>query len=108
MTNPFPIPSGADKIQLGSKGEKVKWVQQQEYPIRISLKGIDRIGLLSDISNFISQTLGINIRKLQLSTDGGLFEGFIELLVRDKRNLERMVEGLSRIDGIQDVVRTDL
>ena len=81
---------------------------QQEYPIRISLKGIDRIGLLSDISNFISQTLGINIRKLQLSTDGGLFEGFIELLVRDKRNLERMVEGLSRIDGIQDVVRTDL
>ena len=81
---------------------------QQEYPIRISLKGIDRIGLLSDISNYISQTLGINIRKLQLSTDGGLFEGFIELLVRDKRNLERMVDGLSKIDGIQDVVRTDL
>ncbi len=81
---------------------------QQEYPIRISLKGIDRLGLLSDISSFISRTLSINIRKLQLSTDGGLFEGFIELLVRDKKNLERMVEGLSRIDGIQDVVRTDI
>ena len=81
---------------------------QQEYPIRISLKGIDRIGLLNDISNFISQTLGINIRKLQLSTDAGLFEGFIELRVRDKRNLERMVEGLSKIDGVQDVVRTDI
>ncbi|MBQ9660850.1 MAG: bifunctional (p)ppGpp synthetase/guanosine-3',5'-bis(diphosphate) 3'-pyrophosphohydrolase [Bacteroidales bacterium] len=81
---------------------------QQEYPIRISLKGIDRLGLLSEISSFISQTLGINMRKLQLSTDGELFEGFIELLVRDKKNLERMVEGLSKIDGIQDVVRTDI
>ena len=81
---------------------------QQEYPIRISLKGIDRLGLLNDISSFISRTLGINMRKLQLSTEDGLFEGFIELLVRDKKNLERMVEGLSRIDGIQDVVRTDI
>ena len=81
---------------------------QQEYPIRISLKGIDRLGLLSEISSYISQTLGINMRKLQLSTDGELFEGFIELLVRDKKNLERMVDGLSKIDGIQDVVRTDI
>ena len=81
---------------------------QQEYPIRISLKGIDRLGLLNDISSFISRTLGINMRKLQLSTEDGLFEGFIELLVRDKKNLERMVDGLSKIDGIQDVVRTDI
>ena len=29
MTNSFPIPCGDDKIQLGSKGEKVKWIQQQ-------------------------------------------------------------------------------
>ena len=81
---------------------------QQEYPIRISLRGIDRVGMLSDISSFISQTFGINIRKLQLSTEAGLFEGFIELLVRDKKNLERMVEGLTKIDGVQDVIRTDI
>ena len=81
---------------------------QQEYPIRISLRGIDRVGMLSDISSFISQTLGINIRKLQLSTEAGLFEGFIELLVRDKKNLERMVEGLSKISGVQDIIRTDI
>lgn len=82
--------------------------EQHEYPIKISLKGLDKIGLLSEISSFISKTLGINIRKLQLSADGGLFEGNIELLVKDKRILESMVEGLKKIDGIQDVVRTDI
>lgn len=98
---------------LASKyGDRVivpKWlISDKEYPIRISLKGIDRLGLLSDISSFISQTLGINMRKLQLSTDEGVFEGYIELLVKDKRNLDNMVTGLNKIKGIQDVVRTDI
>ena len=52
--------------------------------------------------------MGINIRKLQLTADGGLFEGNIELRVKDKRILEDMVEGLKKISGIQDVVRTDI
>lgn len=30
------------------------------------------------------------------------------MLVRDKNNLEAMIRGLSQIDGIQDVVRTDI
>lgn len=80
----------------------------REYPVRISLKGIDRVGLLSEISSFISKTLGINMRKLHLSTEDGVFEGYIELLVRDKRILTKMAEGLKQIDGIQDVVRTDI
>lgn len=79
-----------------------------QYPIRISLKGIDRMGLLSDISSYISKALGINMRKLQLNTEGGVFEGFIELQVHDKRILEKIVDGLKNIDGIQDVVRTDI
>ena len=80
----------------------------KEYPVRISLKGIDRVGLLNEISSFISKTLGINMRKLHLSTEGGVFEGYIELLVSDKRILTKMGEGLKKIDGIQDVVRTDI
>ncbi len=80
----------------------------RDYPVRISLKGIDRLGLLSEISSFISKTLGINMRKLYLSTDEGVFEGYIELLVKDKSILNTMGEGLKEIDGIQDVVRTDI
>ena len=80
----------------------------REYPVRISLKGIDRVGLLNEISGFISKTLGINMRKLHLTTEGGVFEGFIEMLVHDKRVLTRMADGLRQIDGIQDVVRTDI
>lgn len=96
--------------RFGNRIVMPQWTasEQHEYPIKISLKGLDKIGLLSEISSFISKTLGVNIRKLQLSADGGLFDGNIELLVKDKRILESMVEGLKKIDGIQDVVRTDI
>ena len=80
----------------------------EEFPIRISLKGIDRVGLLNDITGLISKTLGINMRKLQLGVDHGIFEGYIELLVKDKHLLEDMLEALKKISGIQDVIRTDI
>ncbi len=96
--------------RFGNRIVMPQWTaaEQHEYPIKISLKGLDRIGLLSEISSFISKTMGINIRKLQLTADGGLFEGNIELRVKDKGILEDMVEGLKKIEGIQDVVRTDI
>ncbi len=99
--------------KLASKyGNRVvipQWTaNEKDYPIRISLKGIDRIGLLSEISSYISKALGINMRNLQLTTDDGVFEGYIDLLVRDKSVMDSIVGGLKKIDGIQDVIRTDI
>lgn len=95
--------------KFGNRVVVPQWILlTKEYPIRLSLRGIDRVGILSDISFFISGSQGSNIRKIQLSTEEGLFDGYIELLVRDKKNLDSMVAGLKKIDGIQDVVRTDI
>lgn len=82
-------------------------IDNKDYSIRLSLKGIDRVGLLHDVTTFISDNMKINMRKLQLFTDDSLFEGFIEILVGDKSIIDNMVNGLKKIDGIQDVVRTD-
>lgn len=128
--NPIPgdavvgIISGKDTIVVHKKscpvaeniaakyGEKVvvpEWTTiEQEFPVRISLKGIDKIGMLSEITNYISNVMGVNMRKLQLGGENGVFEGYIEMLVRDKRNLQKMLEDLRKIDGIEDVVRTDI
>ncbi|MBO6172691.1 MAG: bifunctional (p)ppGpp synthetase/guanosine-3',5'-bis(diphosphate) 3'-pyrophosphohydrolase [Bacteroidales bacterium] len=78
------------------------------FPARLSIKGIDRVGLLNEISRYISLVMGVNMRKVYLSSDEGIFEGYIDLNVHDKSALERMIRKLSSIDGIQNVVRTDL
>ena len=78
------------------------------FPVRLSLKGLDRVGLLSEISRYISQDFGVNMTKLMLSTNGGIFEGYIEMYVSDKKILNRMIKQLSSIDGIENVIRTEL
>ncbi|MCQ2177016.1 MAG: RelA/SpoT family protein [Bacteroidales bacterium] len=95
--------------KFGNRVVVPQWVlQQKDFPVRISFRGIDRVGILNEISYFISRTMGVNMRRLQLGTDEGIFEGYIELLVKDKSTLNDMINGLKKIDGLQDVIRTDM
>jgi len=58
---------------------KAKWIDssQEEFTVSIDLTGIDKIGLLNNITNIISENMNINMRKLNLETDGGIFKGSI-------------------------------
>lgn len=89
---------------------KTQWatIPEQSFPVRISLKGIDRIGLLNDITGYISVAMGVNIRKLNLSSEGGIFEGFIDMYVHNKEVLETMISKLKDVKGLQSVMRTDI
>ena len=89
---------------------KTKWesAEDKSFPVRISLKGIDRIGLLNDITGYISVVMGVNMRKLDLNTESGIFEGTIDMYVHDKDVLETMITKLRSIKGIQSVMRAEL
>ena len=80
----------------------------EAFPVRISLQGLDRVGLLTEISQYISLVMGVNMRKINLGSNQGIFDGYIELMVRDKQILEKMIEKLGTINGIQSVIRTDI
>ena len=78
------------------------------FTVRLSVTGIDRMGLLNEISRFISLVMGVNMRKVYLSSENGVFEGYFDLSVQNKSVLERMIKRLSAIDGIHKVARTDI
>jgi GTP pyrophosphokinase len=80
----------------------------QAFPVRISIRGIDKVGLLNSISHYISEVLGVNMRKVYMGSEDGIFEGYIELLVHNKEVLDSIIQNLGRIDGIQKIVRTDI
>lgn len=78
------------------------------YPVRISMKGMDRVGILTDISKFISFVMGVNMRRLNIVSDGGVFSGTIDLLVPGKKDLDVIIRKLSKIDGIEKVTRENI
>lgn len=101
---------------LASKfGDKIvmpKWEhakgQNLSFLVRLSLKGVDRIGIINDITRYISFVLSVNIKKFCLGTEDGVFDGYIDLYVHDMGDLEKLMKKLEKIEGIQSVVRTDL
>ena len=88
-----------------------KWLdsaEDQSFLVRISLKGIDRMGLLNEISRYVSLVMGVNMRRLNLQADGGIFDGYIDLYVPSKETLEEMIKNLQSIEGIENVTRTEI
>lgn len=102
--------------KLASKyGDRIvmpKWestiVKDMAFLVRLSLKGYDRIGIIHEITRYISYVLGVNIRKFCLSTEEGVFEGYIDLYVHEKNEMDKLIRKLEKIEGIQSVIRTDL
>ncbi len=66
------------------------------------------MGLLNEISRFLSLVMGANMRRLNLSADDGIFEGYIDLYVNSTEVLAKIIKKLSTIEGIESVSRIDL
>ncbi|MEO9660969.1 MAG: RelA/SpoT family protein [Maribacter dokdonensis] len=84
-----------------------KWIDssQQEYQADIVMTGIDNLGLVSDITEVISDIMHVNMRNLNFSTDGGTFKGKITVVVKNKAVLKKLTDNLMNINGIDKVTR---
>ena len=98
--------------KFGDKIVAVKWAEEENsdniYLARIDLKGTDRIGMINDITRLTSKVMGVNIRRFNIGTEEGIFEGFIDLYVHDIAVLETLILRLQKIKGIESVIKTDL
>ncbi|MFP4025325.1 MAG: RelA/SpoT family protein [Thiohalospira sp.] len=97
---------------LSSQGNyivKVKWTSQKFLSslAKLTLNGIDRIGIASDITTVISEELDVNIRKIFIETHDGIFEGEIELYVHSVKDLNNLIMNISKIKGVETVKRKE-
>ena len=98
--------------KFGDKILSVKWADKENsgnhYLARITLKGTDRLGMINDITRITSKVMGVNIRRFNIGTEDGVFDGFIDLYINDMNNLEDLIKKLQKIKGLEKVTRTDL
>ena len=98
--------------KFGAKIVTVKWDKDlnsgSTYLARVSFKGTDRIGMINDITRVTSKVMNVNIRRINLGTEEGIFDGFIDLYVHDIDDLENLILKLKNIKGIESVIRKEL
>ena len=99
---------------LASKhGDKIvtpKWVVDRyaSFPVRLNMSGIDRMGLMHEISNRLSKENRISFKSINIRTQDGIFEGYMDIWVHDAQTLDSLIVLLEQIEGIQNVTRADI
>jgi len=94
----------------GHRVVKTKWAKNKEISFLTGIKivGLDDVGVVSKITNLISGELRLNIAAITIEAKEGLFQGNIRLYVRDKEELERLVQALLGLPGVESVERYDM
>jgi GTP diphosphokinase / guanosine-3',5'-bis(diphosphate) 3'-diphosphatase len=93
----------------GHRVVKTKWAKNKEISFLTGLRivGLDDVGVINKITNLISGELKINISALTVEAKEGIFEGNIKVFVNDKEELDKLVDRLKKLGGIQSVDRYD-
>ena len=77
------------------------------FLVYIYIKGIDSMGLLNEITQIISRQLNVNIRKLEMETTDGIFEGKVQIYVHDVEDVKAICNNLRKIKNIKEVTRVE-
>jgi GTP pyrophosphokinase len=99
----------ADKLKtsFGNRILDAKWNMHKllYFDATIRIQGIDRMGILVDVSRIITSQMNVNIHKLTISAEDGLFDGNIELRVHDREDMKAIISELKKIEGLQEVMQ---
>ena len=86
---------------------KAKWIDssQEEFTVNIEVLGIDKMGLVNNITKVISENMNINMKRLNFESDSGIFKGNIILSVKSNKEADKLIKKLKILNGIDKIKR---
>ena len=93
------------KSSFGNRILDAKWDMHKKlfFDATIQMKGIDRIGLLNEVTNVISRQMNVNIHTVSITCDDDIFDGKFELRVHDREDVKTIIDNLKQVSGLQEV-----
>ena len=95
------------KASFGNRILDAKWDMHKKlfFDATIRIQGIDRVGMLLDISQIISSQMSVNIHRLTITSEDGMFDGSVELRVHDRDDVKEIMTNLRKIEDLKDVTQ---
>ena len=93
--------------RYGNRIIKAKWRSRDKigFLTGIRFDGMDKKGLLNDITTIIAQKHDVNIRSLTVKSHEGITDGEIILYINDTQKLNELIEHLKSIPQLHNVHR---
>lgn len=97
---------------MSSQGDRIlaaDWTSHRlmSFLAVIKLSGIDKIGIVNEVTNIISKDHDVNMRSLHFESHDGIFEGLIHLYVHNTEDLNNLIMKLIKIKGLDNVKRIE-
>ena len=93
------------KSGFGNRILDAKWDMHKRlfFFATIRISGIDRVGLLNEVTQIISAQMSVNIHTLNITCEDGMFEGTLELRVHDREDIRLIIENLKRVEDLKEI-----
>ena len=93
------------KTSFGNRIIDIKWDMHKilYFDATIRLGGIDRVGMLNEITQIISSQMNVNIHKISITCEDGVFDGSIELHVHDRDDVKSIVNNLKAVADLKEI-----
>ena len=95
------------KATYGKRLLDAKWDMHKVmyFDATIQIRGIDRKRMLHDVSEVISDKLDVNIHRVTIESNEGIFDGQLEIRVHDRSEVKTIMDELKKIDDIKEVLQ---
>ena len=93
------------KTSYGNRILDAKWDMHKRlfFDATIHISGIDRIGLLNEVTQVISSQMNVNIHKVTITCEDDIFEGTLELRVHDRDDVKAIIDGLKSVQDLKEI-----
>lgn len=87
---------------------QARWIDstQEDFFADIYITGIDQMGLVSSITQVISQQMHVGMKSISFNEKGGTFSGSIRVIVKNNDILNFLIKKLRQVNGVDKVIRT--
>lgn len=95
------------KSSFGERILSTEWSSHQSasFEATLEVKGIDSLGVVSNITKIISEDFNVNIQRLLIEAKDGVFEGKIKMKVHDVEDIQKICVRLAKLKNIKSVGR---
>lgn len=94
------------KTNYGPRLVATRWGGSADrFIAKISVEGLDRIGILEDMSRMLSVTLGLNVRGLTINANKEVFQSTVTVQVDSTDTVDNICRSLMEIRGIRKATR---
>ena len=93
------------KTSYGNRILDIKWDMHKRmfFDATIRLSGIDRIGLLNEVTQIISSQFNVNIHTVNITCEEGIFDGSFELRVHDREDVKTIMDKLKTVNDLKEI-----